>query len=76
MDTSPQQLLHNDSSTHPTIMYTTKLKIHVPVVPPVETQLINQVFAGRADHVFPVVGRLELVHHLPDPRHLGPFYNI
>ena len=41
MDTIPQQLLQNDSSTHPTIMYTTKLKIHVPVVPLVETQLIK-----------------------------------
>ena len=41
MDTSPQQLLQNDSSTHPTIMYTAKLKIHVPVVPLVETQLIK-----------------------------------
>ena len=40
MDTSPQQLLQNDSSRHP-IMYTTKLKIHVPVVPLVETQLIK-----------------------------------
>ena len=41
MDTSPQQLLQNDSSTHPIIMYTTELKIHVPVVPLVETQLIK-----------------------------------
>ena len=34
-------ILQNDSSTHPVIMYTTKLKIHVPVVPLVETQLIK-----------------------------------
>ena len=32
----------------------------------------SQVFAGRADHVFPVDGRLELVHHLPNRRPLGP----
>ena len=31
----------------------------------------SQVFAGRADHVFPVDGRLELVHHLPNRRPLG-----
>ena len=42
MDTSPQQLLQNDSSTkNSIIVYTTKLKIHVPVVPLVETQLIK-----------------------------------
>ena len=40
MDTSPQQLLQNDSSTHP-IMYSTRLRIHVPIVPLVETQLIK-----------------------------------
>ena len=34
-------ILQNDSSTHPIIMYITKLKIHVPVVPLVETQLIK-----------------------------------
>ena len=36
-----KQLLQNDSSTHPIIMYNTKFKIHVPVVPLVETQLIK-----------------------------------